>query len=187
VDALRFNQHVADERSPIIETLGLKRGSYLLMTVHRPSNTDSKSNMQAIFGALRQSGVPVVFPVHPRTRKYLIEYGVWDEIPDSVLCIEPVGYLDMLRLLSGAEKVLTDSGGVQKEAYISGIPCITLRENTEWVETVQDGWNILVGADEEKIYRAIQSSIPVSRQRDVFGSGDASQRIAGVISNLKGF
>jgi len=184
VDALRFNQQIADERSGILERLGLSQGMYLLMTVHRPSNTDNKEHMQSILRALQRSGKTVVFPVHPRTRKYLQEYGLWDRMPDSLLCVDPVGYLDMLRLLSGAEKVLTDSGGVQKEAYITGVPCITLRENTEWVETVQDGWNILVGADEEKILRAIQSSIPVTPHREVFGSGDASERIAAVIAGF---
>jgi UDP-N-acetylglucosamine 2-epimerase (non-hydrolysing) len=186
VDALHYNQKIVKESPGICERLGLSKGRYLLMTIHRPSNTDHKENMRSIIRALRRSGKTIVFPVHPRTRKYLKEYGLWDEMPGSILCIDPVGYLDMLRLLSGAEKVLTDSGGVQKEAYITGVPCITLRENTEWVETVQNGWNILVGADEEKIYSAIQSFTPVSRQRDVFGSGDASKRIAEVIATWQG-
>ncbi len=182
VDALHFNQKIAKESSKILERLGLSKESYLLMTVHRPSNTDNKENMQSITSALERSEKTVVFPMHPRTKKYLKEYGMLDKMPDSMFCIDPVGYLDMLCLLSNAEKVLTDSGGVQKEAYISGIPCITLRENTEWVETVQDGWNVLVGADEEKIYSAIQSFTPIAPQRDVFGSGDASERITRILT-----
>ena len=138
------------------------------MTVHRPSNTDNKKHMQSILSALDRSGKTVVFPVHPRTQKYLKEYGLWDWMPKNIICVDPLGYLDMLNLLSKADKVLTDSGGVQKEAYLSGIPCITLRENTEWVETVEDGWNVLVGADEEKIYSALSDFLPSSSQRDLF-------------------
>lgn len=98
--------------------------------------------------------------------------------------IEPVGYLDMLRLMAGAEKILTDSGGVQKEAYVLGVPCVTLRENTEWVETLEDGWNVLVGADRERIVKAVNGFEPQSKQRDVFGSGDASGRIREIINGF---
>jgi UDP-N-acetylglucosamine 2-epimerase (non-hydrolysing) len=183
VDSLTFNQQIAHERSGILRTLGLEGGSYLLMTVHRPSNTDTEENMKAILGAVEESGRNVVWPVHPRTRKCLKEYGLWERMPRSILCIDPVGYLDMLELLSNAEKVLTDSGGVQKEAYISGVPCITLRENTEWVETVEDGWNVLVGADKERILHEILSFSPRSQRRDVFGLPGASRRIAEIIGH----
>lgn len=182
VDALTFNRQIAHERSRILNKLRLTGRSYILMTIHRPSNTDVKENMQAILGAIEESGRTVVCPIHPRTRKYLKEYGLWDNMPKSILCIDPVGYLDMLQLLSKAEKVLTDSGGVQKEAYIFGVPCITLRENTEWVETVEDGWNVLVGADKERILQEISSFSPQSQRRDAFGLPGASRRIAEIIS-----
>jgi len=180
-DALEFNRGIAAERSRILERLGLTPGHYLVMTVHRPSNTDNRENMAAILAALSQSGTPVVFPVHPRTRKYLQEYGFWNAMPENVRCIDPVGYLDMLRLMSGAEKILTDSGGIQKEAYFLKVPCITLRENTEWVETVHDGWNVLVGADETKILSAIRTFVSTGAQLNLFGEIGASRRIAAVI------
>jgi UDP-GlcNAc3NAcA epimerase len=131
VDALEYNRNIAEEKSHIIEELGLEYGKYLVITVHRAGNTDSKENMSNIIGALEESGKKVVFPVHPRTEKFLREYGMWDSMPENVVVIEPVGYIDMLKLMSGAGKILTDSGGMQKEAYVLGVPCITLRENTE--------------------------------------------------------
>jgi len=184
VDALVYNRQVAMEQSTIHDRLELRPGSYLVMTVHRPSNTDSEVNMQHILRAVDRSGKTVVFPVHPRTGRHLQEYGLRERMPGQVICTEPLGYLDMLRLMAGAEKVLTDSGGVQKEAYILGIPCITLRENTEWVETVADGWNVLVGADEEKILAAIHRFSPSGPQREAFGPVGASERIAAVIAGF---
>jgi UDP-N-acetylglucosamine 2-epimerase (non-hydrolysing) len=180
-DALDFNRARAAGKSRILERLDLSPGTYLVMTVHRPSNTDNREHLAAIMGALADAGIPVVFPVHPRTRKFLASYGLLDNLPDTIRCIEPVGYLDMLRLMSSARKILTDSGGVQKEAYLLSIPCITLRENTEWVETVADGWNVLVGADREKITDAIRHFEPAGKQREVFGTAGASKRIAVVV------
>jgi len=185
VDALIYNRQVAMERSAIFGRLGLTPGRYLVMTVHRPSNTDSEENLRHILRALEQSGKKVVFPVHPRTRKYLSQYGLWNKMPDQVICTEPLGYLDMLRLMADAEKILTDSGGIQKEAYILGIPCITLRDTTEWVETIEEGWNMLVGADEDAILAAIRAFSPLSDQRDVFGPPGASRRIADIIRTMK--
>ena len=103
----------------------------------------------------------------------------------SIKVIKPVGYLDMLMLEKNAKKILTDSGGVQKEAYIFKVPCITLRENTEWVETVEDGWNLLVGAESEKIVGMANDFEPKGEQRDVFGKGDASGRIVKIIGGLQ--
>ncbi|HOF97639.1 MAG TPA: UDP-N-acetylglucosamine 2-epimerase (non-hydrolyzing), partial [Methanoculleus sp.] len=147
VDAMNHNRAIAEERSRILEDAGVRPGEYLVVTVHRPSNTDSRENMAAIIGALGEAGVPVVFPVHPRTRKFLLGYDLLAAMPENIRITEPLGYLDMLRLMAHAKKILTDSGGVQKEAYMLGVPCITLRENTEWVETVEAGWNVLVGAE----------------------------------------
>lgn len=184
VDALVYNRQVAMEQSAIHERLGLTPGSYLVMTVHRPSNTDKKEHLEAILRAVARSGKTVVFPVHPRTGRYLQEYGLREGMPGQVICTEPLGYLDMLRLMADAGKILTDSGGVQKEAYILGVPCITLRENTEWVETVEDGWNVLTGADEEKILAAILGFSPSGPQREAFGPPGASERIAAVIAGF---
>jgi UDP-N-acetylglucosamine 2-epimerase (non-hydrolysing) len=184
-DALEFHRQTAAVRSGILERIGISHGKYLLLTVHRPSNTDNRNHLIAIIRAVGESGMAVVFPVHPRTRKYLQEYGLMSHLPENILCIDPVGYLDMLRLMSHAVKILTDSGGVQKEAYLLGIPCITLRENTEWIETVEDGWNVLVGADQGKIINAITSFFPDAPQRDVFGTAGASERIAGILDTFR--
>ncbi|OGM11199.1 UDP-N-acetylglucosamine 2-epimerase [Candidatus Woesebacteria bacterium RBG_16_34_12] len=183
LDALEYNLKVAEKKSQIIEKLELKRGKYVVITLHRPGNTDSKENMCNIIEALGQSGKIAVFPVHPRSEKYLREYGIWDNMPANVRLIPPVGYLDMLRLMGNAEKILTDSGGIQKEAYMLEVPCITLRENTEWVETLEGGWNVLVGADRKKIIKALKEFKPHDRLKDIFGNGYASVKIREIINN----
>src|SRR5659263_199564 len=113
----------------------------------------SIDNMRSIIEALGDSGMPVVFPVHPRTEKFLQEYGLVERMPGKGRLIKPLGYLDML--MANARKILTDSGGIQKEAYMLGAPCITLRENTEWVETLEGGWNVLVGGEKQYTYVSI--------------------------------
>ncbi|MDI6866530.1 non-hydrolyzing UDP-N-acetylglucosamine 2-epimerase [Methanoculleus sp.] len=174
VDAMNYNRGVAEERSRILENVGVEPGDYLVVTVHRPSNTDRRDSMAAILGALGDVERPVVFPVHPRTRKFLDEYGLLAKIPANVILTEPLGYLDMIRLMAHAEKILTDSGGIQKEAYLLGVPCITLRENTEWVETVESGWNVLVGAERDRVLDAVLHFSPTVRQKNLFGEGNAS-------------
>ncbi len=183
VDALEYNRKKAEEKSKIIEALGIEKGKYLVITVHRPINTDSKKNMTCIIEALGELNKIVVFPVHPRTAKRLREYGLWYRMPQNVRLIEPVGYLDMLMLIAGAEKILTDSGGLQKEAYILRVPCITLRENTEWVETLEEGWNVLSAVDKDKIIEAERSLKPIGIQRKVFGSFGASKRIVNILGS----
>ncbi|WP_342771194.1 MULTISPECIES: non-hydrolyzing UDP-N-acetylglucosamine 2-epimerase [unclassified Methanoculleus] len=183
VDAMEYNRAVAEERSRVLEDAGVRPGEYLAVTVHRPSNTDSPENMAAIIGALGEVGRPVVFPVHPRTRNYLGEYGLLDAMPENVRVVEPLGYLDMLRLMAHAEKILTDSGGVQKEAYVLGVPCITLRENTEWVETVEAGWNVLVGANRRNIVSMIYEFTPAGDRPPLFGDGRAAAVIAKVLGS----
>jgi len=177
VDAVEYNRKVAKEKSHIIENLGLEKGKYLIITIHRPSNTDSRKNMANIIEALKVSGKKILFPCHPRTEKYLRKYGLLDWMPSNVMLIEPVGYLDMLELMSCAEKILTDSGGIQKEAYILGVPCITLRKNTEWIETLENGWNVLVGADREKIVKAMKISPLIDIHKDLFGMVGVSKKI----------
>ncbi|HQC34111.1 MAG TPA: UDP-N-acetylglucosamine 2-epimerase (non-hydrolyzing) [Methanoculleus sp.] len=185
VDAMNHNRAIAEERSRILEDAGVRPGEYLVVTVHRPSNTDSRENMAAIIGALGEAGVPVVFPVHPRTRKFLLGYDLLAAMPENIRITEPLGYLDMLRLMAHAKKILTDSGGVQKEAYMLGVPCITLRENTEWVETVEAGWNVLVGAEGEGIVDAIRQFSPGFLQKRIFGEGDASLRIREILTGYQ--
>jgi len=136
--------------------------------------------LQSIIGAFSRSEEKIVFLVHPRTRKMLKEI----ELPSlpNVVMIDPVGYLDNLVLEGNARKILTDSGGIQKEAYFLKIPCITMRNETEWMETVDDGWNVLVGADKEKIQRAIEKFEPNGGQSNHFGDGDASGKIAAILN-----
>ncbi|MDN7013592.1 UDP-N-acetylglucosamine 2-epimerase (non-hydrolyzing) [Methanoculleus sp. FWC-SCC3] len=185
LDAMNYNRGIAEERSRILEDIGVRPGEYLVVTVHRPSNTDDRENMAAILSALGETDRPVVFPVHPRTRKCLAGYGLLTKMPENVRVVEPLGYLDMIRLMAHAEKILTDSGGVQKEAYMLGVPCITLRENTEWVETVEAGWNVLVGAGREKIVDAIRHFSPGTRQKSVFGDGNASVLIGKILARFQ--
>jgi UDP-N-acetylglucosamine 2-epimerase (non-hydrolysing) len=177
VDAFLYARERA-ENSDILEKLNLKSKQYILATVHRASNTDNKENLENIVNAFCQLQEAVVFPLHPRTKKQLKFFGLYDKLAQCVKLIEPLGYLEFTRLLNHASKVLTDSGGVQKEAYIYKVPCITLRDNTEWVETVQDGWNLLVGTDMGKIVAAVFNFTPSPKHSDIFPSGACRKVLA---------
>ena len=182
-DAFLHNIKVAERNSKILEELELKPKEYLLTTIHRAENVDKKS-LGSISDAFAESEKLIVFPTHPGTLKYLKAYKIFDTLKksDNVLLIKPVSYLDILILEKNAKKILTDSGGIQKEAYFLKIPCITLRDRTEWVETVDDGWNILVDSDKEKISRAIREFEPnrhVYAQK--FGDGKASEKIVKIM------
>lgn len=148
----------------------------------KAENTDCPEKLKNIVDAFCEIR-NVVFPCHPRTENCLKQLGLWDRLNDYVKIIDSVGYFDMLMLEKNAKKILTDSGGVQKEAYILGVPGIILRENTEWVETVEDGWNVLTGAKRDDILKAIREFEPKSGRRDVFGKGDASKKITHIIAN----
>ena len=152
VDALKENIKIAEQKSMILDQLSLKQEEYYLATIHRPENTDAFEKLKSIVDAFCVIE-KIVFPCHPRTEKLLKQFGLWDMLTKKVKVMKPIGYLDMLMLEKNAKKILTDSGGVQKEAYILKVPCITLRENTEWVETIEDGWNVLAGANKEKIFK----------------------------------
>jgi UDP-N-acetylglucosamine 2-epimerase len=177
---LQFTQ-IACQRSTILRDLGLKPREYLLATVHRPYNTDTPENLGEILTALVETGEHIIFPVHPRTRQRMLEFGL-DEMLTSPLCnlhpIDPVGYLDSLMLEKHARLILTDSGGMQKEAYFFGVPCVTLRPETEWMETVEAGWNVIVGRDRAKIIAwACRRDWPKSPRPPVFGDGKAAYKI----------
>ncbi|MDD4652794.1 MAG: UDP-N-acetylglucosamine 2-epimerase (non-hydrolyzing) [Methanothrix sp.] len=180
VDAQRECESIARKRSHILDDLDLKPKGYYLATVHRASNTDEPNKLRGIAEALKSLG-NVVFPCHPRTEKYLKEYRLWDDLVRKIRVIKPVGYLDMLLLEKNAAKIITDSGGVQKEAYLLGTACITLRGETEWVETVEDGWNMLVGPDTDKIVTMARCFVPGHKRHDAFGKGDASIKMADLI------
>ena len=180
--ALKFAP-IAEQKSTILEQESLSPGDYLLLTLHRAENTDYFQNMKNIVSALIDSNTQIVFPVHPRTIKYLKKYELYDQLDKStnVKLLEPVSFIDMIVLEKNAQKILTDSGGVQKEAYFYQVPCITLREETEWVETVEDGWNCIVAANYEKILDAIKNFSPCSSQKGHYGKGNASVELSKLI------
>ncbi len=161
-DSILFNVKLAEKKSKILIDLSLDSKDYLLATLHRAENTDDPERLKQVllaFNKMVLQGEQVILPLHPRTKKCIKDLEQSDNIQNPILdsnirIIEPVGYLDMLMLEKNAKAVFTDSGGVQKEAFLLGVPCITLRDETEWVETVQAGWNQLTGADSEKIFEA---------------------------------
>lgn len=184
LDAILQNIKIAEKKSKILERLNLGPKEYLLATIHRAENTDDKERLKSIFDAFFKSNEKIVIPLHPRTVKYLKKYRLDNKIKRSknVLSIKPVGYLDMLKLERNAKKILTDSGGIQKEAYFLKVPCITLRDETEWVETIKDQWNILVRANKDKMLRAIQNFKSSKKQHSYFGRGKANIKISKIVS-----
>jgi len=174
--------YTAKSSNTIIEKLSLLPKQFILTTLHRAENVDDKSRLQQILNGLANSNMPVILPMHPRTKKMLQEFGL--TLPANIRIIDPVGYLDMIRLEAHAALIATDSGGVQKEAYFHKTPCVTMRDETEWVELVECGANILTGADEEKIAGAIQRSLTLQQEvfsRPLYGKGDAGLLIAKAI------
>lgn len=153
---------------------------YALLTVHRPSNTDNRRRMAAILSAVQRAGQQVIWPVHPRCTT--LGFPKLAAGSQRIHPIPPQGYLDFLALLKHARVVVTDSGGVQKEAYWLGVPCLTLREQTEWVETVEAGWNRLVGADGDKIAEGVSSFRPSAERPEFYGNGQAGRKILEALS-----
>lgn len=181
-DAVLQFAEVARQRSTILHDLNLEPKSYLLATVHRPYNTDNPENLRNILSAFLEINEPIIFPVHPRTRKAL-ERSTFNVQPSNIRLIEPAGYLDMLALEQNARLIMTDSGGMQKEAYFFGVPCITLRPETEWVETVEAGWNAIVEANKEKIVEKVCNFKPAAQPPRVFGDGNAAYQIASLLNS----
>jgi UDP-GlcNAc3NAcA epimerase len=177
--SLAFRE-IAAQRSAIVAELGLEPGGYLAVTAHRAGNVDDPERLELLVGLLEALPAPVVFPVHPRTRARLEAAGLIDRL-DGVELTPPLGYLDFLELARHARAILTDSGGVQKEAYLLGVPCVTLRDTTEWVETVEAGWNVLVDLDREAALAAVQRTPPAERP-ELYGGGLAAERVRDVVS-----
>jgi UDP-N-acetylglucosamine 2-epimerase len=169
-DALLHFSKISDMKSNILERLNIKPKEYYLATIHRAENTDNYERLKNILAAFSKMDKIVVFPIHPRTKKTINYHGLDDLIgKGSIKVIDPVGYLDMLKLEKNAKAILTDSGGVQKEAFWLKVPCITLRDEIEWVETVNLGWNRLVGSNVEKILEAVRDlkfGVDVSFEND---------------------
>ena len=178
-DGLFFFLKTAEEKSTILADLGISPKDYGLVTLHRGGNVDNRANLAAILKGLEQIDFPLVLPVHPRTRKMLEQFSL--SVPKNVRIIEPLGYLDMLTMEQNADCILTDSGGIQKEAYLLGTRCITLRDETEWVETIDAGWNCLTGADSSKIAARFNDFKPKGSRPDIYGDGRAADKIIEIL------
>lgn len=183
-DALLRFLPLARARARPLEALGLRPGSYVLATVHRAANTDEPARLASIMRGLGALPWPVVFPVHPRTAKSLAAVGL--SLPESVRAVPPLGYLEMLVAEEQARLIVTDSGGVQKEAYLLGVPCLTLRDRTEWPETVDAGWNKLVDIDPERLVTEACAFVPPNERPPLFGDGVAAERIASLMLTMRG-
>jgi UDP-N-acetylglucosamine 2-epimerase len=173
---------VAEERSTALVDNGVEPGGYALMTVHRAGNVDVPERLERVVELAERLPLPAVFPVHPRTRARLRAAGLEERLEAAVKVTQPLGYLDFLKLAAHAKVVMTDSGGVQKEAFLVGTPCVTLRNTTEWVETVEHGWNVLVDLDVDAALAAVDRQPPSGPQPELYGGGHAAERIRDLLS-----
>jgi UDP-N-acetylglucosamine 2-epimerase (non-hydrolysing) len=174
-------------KSHIIKDLNLDPKNYIVFTMHRAENTESDDSFLSIINAFRSlSKFKIVFPLHPRTKKILEYKKLYNKLENckNVLVIPPIGYIDFISLVQNASKIITDSGGLQKEAYLLSIPCITIRQNTEWTETVDTGWNILTDTNTDKIVEGVKRWDPSNiNQPQILGGGNTSQLIKRIIIN----
>ncbi|MCD4653896.1 UDP-N-acetylglucosamine 2-epimerase (non-hydrolyzing) [bacterium] len=180
-EALMRTVDIAEKRSLILSEIGLKKNKYALVTIHRPENTDYPEKLRNIIEALVEVSnfLSVIFPIHPRTKKKMQEYeliGMLENMNNLIL-LEPVGYLDMVELEAAAKVILTDSGGIQKEAYWLKVPCVTIRQETEWVETVEQGWNVVTGANRDLIINYANLSKKPDNQVDAYWGDGSVKRI----------
>ncbi|WP_155302398.1 UDP-N-acetyl glucosamine 2-epimerase [Desulfosarcina widdelii] len=175
-DAVLQFAEIARKKCRILDQLEIHPRQYLLATIHRQYNTDCPANLLEILSAFIEIDEPIIFPVHPRTKKY-VDMTNLDLKSSKVRCIPPVGYLDMLTLEQNSKSILTDSGGIQKEAYFFGVPCITLRTETEWVETVETGWNVVVGTDRKRIVETTKKLKMENPRPDMYGDGKAAEKM----------
>ena len=180
LDALEQAVSICGRSRGVLDALALEDGGYLLATLHRPENVDDQERLASLLRTLSELGEPVIFPVHPRTRQSLRDKGL--SVVPPLTMIDPLGYLDMIRLERSARLILTDSGGVQRESYWLGVPCLTLRDETEWMETVTAGWNLLVGAEPAAIKGAVATFAPSGAMPAWYGDGKSASRIARLIA-----
>ncbi len=183
-DVALFYRDRARDQSSVLSRLGLVEGGFALATCHRAENTDDPKRLNAILSALSDIAIdtPVVLPLHPRTRKLVVDYGL-SSLLAGLTVTDPLPFLDMVSLEQAAQVILTDSGGVQKEAFFYRVPCITLRDETEWVETIQLGWNRLAGSSRENIlaaYRGVR--VPSGESSAPYGDGYAAKRIVRLLA-----
>jgi UDP-N-acetylglucosamine 2-epimerase len=177
--ALLFQPRAKADHAPL-ETAGVEPGQYVLATAHRAGNVDDPTRLRMLVDLLLAVEQPVVLPLHPRTRARLEAAGWLDELEAAVRLLPPLGYLAFTSLLCHARAVLTDSGGAQKEAYLAGVPCVTLRDTTEWVETVDVGWNVLVDLDAAAVRQALERTPPPERP-ELYGVGRAGERVVAAL------
>ncbi|MDO8873220.1 MAG: UDP-N-acetylglucosamine 2-epimerase (non-hydrolyzing) [Methanoregula sp.] len=176
LDSITYYRKLIENKARTLEDLSLTQKPYLLLTLHREANTDNKDRLKNILDAVSSVPYPVIFPIHPRTKQRIQSFNI--SMPDNIHAISPAGYFEFLRMIFHSEKLLTDSGGAQKQAFFLSKPCITLRPNTEWVETTESGWNILVDDNPEKIIEAVSSFNPQgSPDLSLFGNGESSRKI----------
>ena len=180
-DSLLYYGKIAEQKSRILKNLKLKQKEYILLTLHRPYNVDNIQKLQNIFSALKQTKRFIVLPLHPRSRKMIESTNTI--IPENISIIEPLGYLDFIFLQKHSEKIITDSGGIQKEAYLNGIPCITIRPETEWIETVKAGWNVLVGDKKDQLIDNCLHFKPSHNRPRYFGDGNSSKKIISILES----
>ena len=178
-EILMITREYARRKAGIFASLGLRDKGYLLATVHRAENTDDINRLKQILEAFEALRETVIFPVHPRTRKVMATIGYTPG--PKVHLIDPVGYVDMVKLEESARIILTDSGGIQKEAYWLHVPCITLREETEWVETIEAGWNVLTGVEPTKISQCVQNHRPSDHHPSLYGEGNVSAQCVALL------
>jgi UDP-N-acetylglucosamine 2-epimerase len=188
-DAALLGLEIAEEKSNALEKLKLQPKEYHLATLHREENSDDKKKLKSILDAFNEISKekPIIFPVHPRTKKNLSAFHLSTSALNQVRMIDPVSYFDMLILEKNAYRILTDSGGMQKEAYFFGVPCITLREETEWVETLERGNNILTGANKNRIIDAVPQSSSGEHESPhyLYGDGQTAERILNIVSSIE--
>lgn len=187
VDAVKENKKIAAKKSKILFKLKIKPKDYFLLTMHRPSNVDSKNILKSLFKTLekiyQKYKLPIIFPIHPRTKSQLEKFKLF--LPEGIVEIEPVGFLDFLELESNARLILTDSGGVQEEACILKVPSITLRENTERPETIKVGASILAGHNEQKIILAVKKMLLAKNNwSNPFGDGQSGKKIINILKKI---
>ncbi|CAD5244028.1 non-hydrolyzing UDP-N-acetylglucosamine 2-epimerase [Thermococcus camini] len=193
VDAVLQNAEVAERKSDVLERFGLKPKEYVLITAHRAENTDRRENLERLIEILEGLPTRAVYPMHPRTRGRLEEFGLWERMAsiENLTVTKPLGYLDFLKLEKNAFAIMTDSGGIQEEAIILNVPCLTLRYNTERPETVKAGGNVLVGLEKERALGYLQRLLKdgelyrkMAGAANPFGDGKAGERIAEILMGL---
>lgn len=182
LDTMRIFTESVDPET-VLDRHGLESGGYYLATVHRAGTSDSPERLASVVRAFARLGRPVVWPVHPRTRHNLDRFGLWDAVNSggSIHPVDPLSYTETSSLLRGARALLTDSGGMQKEAYFVGVPCVTLRDTTEWTETIELGWNVLTDVDEDAIVEAAEGLTAPGLRPDIYGDGHSAESMVEIL------